>query len=79
VRLSCACERASGFKDLPMVGTIEIARPHDVGDIFPGDGVEQQTAEESLLGFDGMRRSTNLLKRAGFATRLGGNGHVSLE
>jgi hypothetical protein len=61
-----------------MVGTIEVARAHDVGDVFPGDGVQQQTAQESLLGFDGMRRSTNLLKRAGFATRLGGSGHFSL-
>jgi hypothetical protein len=61
-----------------MVGTIEVACAHDVRDILPGDRVEQQTAEERLLGFYGMRRSANLLKRAGFATRLSGSGHFNL-
>ena len=73
--LSAAGEAADGFKDLPMVGTIEIARTHHVGDILPGDGIQQETTEQRLLGLHGMRRSPNLLERAGFATRFGGTGH----
>jgi hypothetical protein len=61
-----------------MVGAIEIARAHYVGDILPGDRIEQEAAEERLFGFHGMRRSSNLLKRAGFATRNGRRSHLNL-
>ena len=45
-----------GLENQPVIVAVEILGDHAVGDLVPGGGIQHQSAEHRLLGFDGMRR-----------------------
>ena len=56
-----------------VIMAVEVIIVDDVGNVFPGTVVEQQTAQHRLFGFDRMRRQPQLCNFAVHEARIGRN------
>ena len=51
-------QAGDGRKDEPVIVAVKVFGTHSIGDLVPRRGIEHQTAEHRLLGFNGMRRQS---------------------
>src|SRR5207244_9613898 len=77
-RLAVTGQRADGFENELVIGTIKVFELDDVRHVVPGGRVEKQAANDGLLRFDRVWRYRCVHGRDGFATRFSGAGHRSL-